>query len=202
MKPDHIVQSLKDDRGVAAIELAFLLPVMMMVIFGTAELLCQIYMRSNMHMLVRQAARDSIVGTADLTTIETKLRSKLEKLPGIKKGAALVISICQQSGCAARTASVSELTGDTNGNAVCDPGETYTDFNRNDIAEKAGASITGNSLGGPNEPVLFEVSAQASYFFGSLSFMGKYAEESQIQNFKMSAIGTNEDFSSSEKTCV
>lgn len=202
MKSGLVTQTLKDDRGVAAIELAILLPVMMMVIFGTAELLCQIYMRSNMHMLVRQAARDSIVGTANLATIETRLRNKLEMLPGIKKGSELVISICQQSGCAARTASVSELTGDTNSNAVCDPGETYTDYNRNGIAERAGASIIGNSLGGPNEPVIFEVSAQANYFFGSLSFMGKYTEQSQIQNFKMSAVGTNEDFSSPVKTCI
>jgi Flp pilus assembly protein TadG len=202
MKPDLVAQTLKDDRGVAAIELAILLPVIMMVIFGTAELLCQIYMRSNMHMLVRQAARDSIVGSADLDTIETKLRDALEGLPGIKRGSELVISICQQSGCAARTASVSELTGDTNSNAVCDSGETYTDYNRNGVAEKAGAAITGNSLGGPNDPVLFEVFAQAQYFFGSLSFMGKYLEESQIQNFRMTAVGTNEDFSSPIKTCV
>jgi Flp pilus assembly protein TadG len=201
MKKRFNLQALKDDSGVAAIELALLLPVMMFVIFGTAELLCQIYIRSNMHMMVRQAARDSIVGSADLATIESALRQKLEILPGLKKGAELDISVCQQDGCGERTAIVSELTGDTNANNVCDTGETFTDYNRNGVAEKAGTVVTGNSLGGPNDPVIFEVKGEAKYFFGSLSFLGKIGEASQIQSFTVSAVGTNEDFDSPVITC-
>jgi Flp pilus assembly protein TadG len=202
MKQKIIMQNLKDDRGVAAIEFALLLPVMMFVIFGTAELLCQIYMRSNMHLLVRQAARDSIVGSADLATIEDALRKKLEILPGLEKGAGLVISICQQAGCAARTATVSELTGDTNANGVCDTGETFTDYNRNGVAEKAGAVINGNSLGGPNDLVIFDVKGQAKYFFGSLSFLGAISEDNQVQKFNISAVGINESFDSPVITCA
>jgi Flp pilus assembly pilin Flp len=201
MKQKLNLQALKDDSGVAAIEFAILLPVMMLAIFGTAEILCQIYLRSNMHMMVRQAARDSIVGSADLATIEVKLRKKLEILPGLEKGAGLIISVCQQDGCGARTVNVSELTGDINANSICDSGETFTDYNRNGVAEKAGALVTGNSLGGPNDPVIFEVKGQAKYFFGSLSFLGKIAEASQIQKFTVSAVGTNEDFNSPIITC-
>jgi Flp pilus assembly protein TadG len=200
-KKQRWLQALHNDSGVAAVELAIILPVMMLVIFGTAELACQIYVRGNMHLVVRQAARDSIVGTANLEAIEKNLRKKIEILPGIEKGAGLAISICQQEGCDAGTAKVSELTGDTNSNGVCDTGENFTDFNRNGIAEKAGAVVTGNSLGGPNDPVVFEVSGRVRYFFGSLSMLGEIKEANQVHNFSVRSVGTNEEFESPVIAC-
>ncbi len=201
MKQNLLSRLRSEDNGVAAIEFALIFPLLMLTIFGCAELVCQLYLRSNMHMVIRQAARDSIVGTANMEAIESKLRRQLEILPGVYKGTQLVISICQQSGCGARTVMVSELTGDTDNDGVCDPGEKYTDKNRNGIPEKAGTLVTGNSLGGPNDPVIFEVKAKARFFFGSLSFLGKIPAAKQIVNFTVSAVGTNEDFKQDEQDC-
>jgi Flp pilus assembly pilin Flp len=202
MKSKTLHTVVKDEKGVAALEFALIFPVIMIAIFGSAELLMQIYIRSNIHLFTRQAARDSIVGAARLSIIEDTLRRKIETLPGLKKGQDLEILICQQDGCNTRISAISELTGDINNNDLCDAGETYTDFNRNGLPEKIGASISGNSLGGPNDPVIIQVETEANFFFGSLTFLGEVAQAAQVQKFNVRAIGTNEDFASPVITCT
>jgi Flp pilus assembly pilin Flp len=181
----------EDEKGATALEFSLMLPVIMLAIFASTELLMQIYLRSNIHFFARQAARDSIVGTASLAAIENSLRKKIEILPGVKKGNDLVISICQQDGCDAKTTATSELTDDTNSNNICDAGETFTDFNRNGLPEKIGDTSSGNSLGGPNDPVIIAIQATAGNFFRALSFSDALAV---AYNFNVRAVGTNEDF--------
>jgi Flp pilus assembly pilin Flp len=189
---------VEDEKGANALELSLLLPVIMLAIFGSAELLMQIYVRSHIHHFARQAARDSIVGAAQLSTIENTLRKKIEILPGLKDGEDLVISICQQNGCGTTTSAISELTGDTNSNGVCDAGETFTDFNRNGAPEKVGDTISGNSLGGPNDPVIIAIQAEAGNFFGSLALSDQLTK---VHDINVRAVGINEDFASPVINC-
>jgi Flp pilus assembly protein TadG len=195
---------IRNEDGVAAIELALIMPVMFLSIFGCAELLVQTYTRSNMQMLVSKAARESIVGKGKIADIESRLRSKIEILPGVFKDNDLKISICQKDGCGATTATVAEYVD--NGDKVCNaPGgvaEQWHDYNRNGIPELAGTVVTGNALGGPNEPIIFEVKAKARFIFGSLSFLGALPKARQIQYFTVTAVGANEDFEIEPVSCT
>jgi Flp pilus assembly pilin Flp len=204
MKNRLISDFRADDRGVAAIELAILLPVILLALFGCAEVLMQTYTRSNIHMLLRQAARDSIVVSADMEKLESSLRSSIEKLPGVYGGNDLVIKICQEKGCSTAPVTVDEYV-DVDGSNTCNaPGgisEKWTDKNRNGIKEKAGILVTGNTLGGPGDPVIFQVRAKARYFFGAFSFLGKNGQVEPFQYFSISAVGANEDFNLPEIYC-
>jgi Flp pilus assembly pilin Flp len=193
MRKKPISELTGNEKGVAAIEFALIFPVIMLAVFGTAELLTQVYMRSNIHMLLRQATRDSIVASADMQVLEYKLRTKIEKLPGLHTGGELDIKICQEKGCSTAPVTVAEYT-DLDASNTCNAPEKWQDKNRNGVKEKAGILVTGNTLGGPGEPVIFEVKAKARYFFGSLSFLGEKGVADQIQHFTVSAVGTNEDF--------
>jgi Flp pilus assembly protein TadG len=192
-----------DERGVAAIEFAMMFPLLFAALFGCAEILNQVYTRSNVQMLVNDAARDSIVGSGTLSSIEDSLRTKLEILPGLYPGGDLDISICREKGCDAPLTAVKELTKDLNGNNVCDSadGDKWQDMNRNGIMDAAGAVVAGNSLGGPGDPVVFEVQVKARYFFSVLTTLGDKDTESEILSYSVRSLGTNEDFVVPELGC-
>jgi Flp pilus assembly pilin Flp len=199
----HLQQLRNNESGVAAIEFAIMFPLMFAALFGCVELLNQIYTRSNVQMMVSDAARDSIVGKGTLTSIESKLRSNLEILPGLKPGGDLDISICREKGCNSPLVAVKELTIDVNGNGNCDTadGDKWKDMNRNEVLDAAGTIVAGNSLGGPTDPVVFEVKVKARYFFSVLTTLGEKSTDSQILNYSVRALGTNEDFVVPDLAC-
>jgi Flp pilus assembly pilin Flp len=192
-----------DESGVAAIEFAMMFPLVFAALFGCVEILNQIYTRSNVQMMVGDAARDSIVGKGNLATIEDRLRKNLEILPGLFPGGDLNIEICREKGCTAPLIAKKELTKDINANGVCDSadGDKWQDLNRNGIMEAAGDVVAGNSLGGPGEPIVFDVKVKARYFFSVLTTLGAKSTDSQVLDYSVKAVGTNEDFVVPELAC-
>jgi Flp pilus assembly protein TadG len=197
----------QDSNGGAAIEMAIIFPLIILTIMGCVELLAQLYSRSAIQIFVNNAARQSIVASGNMATIEATLRERIEKLPGTPGGDNIKIKICQQDGCAARAVVQSEFNDrDNNGecrttSTVEGEEEVWRDFNRNGIPELAGVIVTGNSLGGPKAPVIFDVTVKSRLLFAGFALGRVLPSGGDYMTFKVSAVGTNEDFPDKEVEC-
>lgn len=135
--------------GVTAIEFGILAPVFLLLMLGTFDIGQMIYGRAILNGAVQQAARSSSLETANTTDADQKVREAI--LP-ILPGATMTSERVSYYDFA--DIGRPEAWDDSNNNAICDNGESYTDENGNGMWD-SDVGTSGN--GGAGDVVLYTV---------------------------------------------
>lgn len=144
----------RNNRAVAAIEFAFVAPVLFLLILGGLEIGHTLYVDSILIGAVQKAGRDMSLedGATNLTTIEGRVTSALQQVVHLDTNPTFTIKSYHDY---TNAASPAEEFGDTDHDGVCDHGETYVDSNGNNQWDADG-SVAGR--GGAKDVVLFTAS--------------------------------------------
>jgi Flp pilus assembly protein TadG len=147
----------RDERGVAAIEMALVAPVFIMMLIGIYDLAYTAYIHSVLQGAVEQVSRN---GTLETATTDKADAYVTDLIHGILPGSQVAAKrVSYYDFADIRRA---EAWGDTNGNGVCDKSEKYTDENRNGRWD---ADIGTLDNGGANDVVMYTVTVTYSPMF-------------------------------------
>lgn len=155
-------------RGSAAIEFAFALPVLLILLIGLFDLGQMAYIKIALHGVVEQVARHA---TLEGTNTDNNDAFAQDLLRGIAPGAQVVPTRASYYDYA--DVKRPEAWNDTNANGVCDNSEAFVDENRNGKWD-ADIGVAGN--GGANDVVLYTVTIRYTPMF-SLPIMPEWIGE-------------------------
>lgn len=146
-----------DTRGSTAIEYAFVLPILMLLLMGTGYFGQMFYGRALLNGAVRQAARNSTLENANTTTLDQKVLNVISPaLPGV------TITSSRKAYYDFSDIGRAEKWTDSNSNGRCDNGEPYTDEN-GDGSWNSDIGEAGNGLAG--DIIVYTVTANYSPMF-------------------------------------
>ena len=146
-----------DNRGATAIEYAFVLPILMLIVMGTGYFGQMFYGRALLNGAVRQAARDATLEDASTTTLDQNVKNVISPaLPGV------TVTSTRKAYYDFTDIGRAEKWTDSNNNRVCDNGEPYTDEN-GDGSWNADIGEAGN--GDAGDVILYTVTATYSPLF-------------------------------------
>jgi len=147
----------RDNRGATAVEYAFILPVLMMILMGVGYFGQMFYGRALLNGAVRQASRYSTLEDADTTAIDQSVTKVISPaLPGV------AVSTTRKAYYDFTDIGRPEKWTDSNSNGRCDNGEPYTDEN-GDSAWNADIGEGGNGAAG--DIIVYTVTATYSPLF-------------------------------------
>lgn len=152
----------RDTAGAALIEFALIMPVMLMMIFGTLEFGLNIYLRSVLEGAMQQAGRNSSLQTAQAshTTIDAYITNQVHNiLPN-----AAVTFTRQNYSTFSAVGRAEDFTDGSNGgivNGAYDLPECFQDIIGSGTAGQWDSDIGRSGLGGANDVV--EYTATVSY---------------------------------------
>jgi len=146
---------LRDARGAALIEFAIIMPVMLLLVFGSLEFGLNVYMRAVLEGALQKAGRNSGLqaSAGGQSAIDALVTSQVR---AILPNAA--VAFTRQNYQSISNVGRPEDFTDTNGNSVRDAGECFTDINGNGTWD-ADDGRTG--IGGANDVVKY--TATVSY---------------------------------------
>lgn len=132
----------RDRRGATAVEYAFVLPILMLLLMGMGYYGQMFYGRALLNGAVRQASRDSTLENANTTTLDQNVANVLAPaLPGV------TVSSTRKSYYDFTDIGRAEKWTDSNANGRCDNGEPYTDEN-GDGSWNSDIGSSGNGAAG------------------------------------------------------
>ena len=156
---------LRDKTGAALIEFAIIMPVMLMLIFGTLEFGLNIYLRAVLEGTMQQAGRNSSLQSAQTgqSTIDAYITNQIHNiLPS-----ATVTFVRENYSTFSSVGRPEDFT-DTNGNGVHDSTECFQDINGNGVWD---ADSGRSGIGGANDVVEYTATvAYASFIPASSAF--------------------------------
>lgn len=161
-----LVRRLRGDRrGVTIVEFALVAPVMLMLLMGLGDVLYQGYVQSILTGAVQKAARDATIeGNAQNTAaLDAKVTSMVQSIAPAATFSSTRKSY-QYFGAAAPEPFV-----DTNGNGICDAGESYTDVNDNNSWD---ADPGANGQGGASDATMYTMTMTYPRMFPIASLIG------------------------------
>jgi Flp pilus assembly protein TadG len=152
-------RTVRDRRGVTAVEFSLVAPVMILMMMGLGDILYQMYVKEMLNGAVQKAARDSAIqgGAQQTDAIDAKVLTTLASIMR-KPVASCAVKPATGTYCSTRSSYATfsavgpEPFVDQNGNNQRDPGECYTDVNGNTNWD-ADAGIAGQ--GGANDVTLY-----------------------------------------------
>lgn len=148
---------LRDARGAALMEFAFVLPAFMILLFGVLNVGQMVYGKVLLSGAVTEAARGATFETADVSVADARVQSIVEKiLPGVE------ITSTRTSYYDFPDIGRPEKWNDLNHNGTCDNSETYTDENRDG---EWNPDVGSDGNGGANDTVVYSVEATYSPLF-------------------------------------
>lgn len=156
----------RDRRGVTAIEFAFAMPVMAMMLMALFDLGFQVYAQSVLQGSVQQAARASTLetGSANSPALDTQVQANfLRVVPGAQ------LAFARKNYSNFEDVGLAEDFTDTNGDEICNNGEAFEDLNNNANWD---ADRGGDGLGGARDAVLYRVTASYPRVFPFHKFVG------------------------------
>lgn len=144
----------RDDRGVAAIEFAFVAPVLFLFLIGTIELTMVLFLNSALERGVLAASRYAITGS-----VPDGVSRQDRVLDILKENTFGLITLTEDNVTALiyptfDSIGQPEPFTDLNGNGVYDEGEPFVDVNGNGVWD-ADMGLAG--LGGPGDIVVYRV---------------------------------------------
>ncbi len=175
---------LRNTAGAALVEFAIIMPVMLMLIFGSLEFGLNVYMRAVLEGAIQQAGRNSGLQSAQAgqTAIDTAITTQVHNiLPSAN------VAFTRQNYQSITAAGRPEDFTDTNGNNVRDAGECFQDINANATWD-ADAGRTGQ--GGANDVVRYT----ATVTYPSWIPVGAALGISPTTSIKASTILKNQPF--------
>ncbi len=125
------IARVKDNKGITAVETAFVLPLLLVIVLGGLELGMQSYMRALMDTAMEKAARDLTLPSAADPAIRDQINEKVTQLMKTTIPQATTSFSLTYVDRFSRVTNPSEDFIDTNGNRICDNGETFMDVNGN-----------------------------------------------------------------------
>jgi Flp pilus assembly protein TadG len=155
---------LAQQSGVTAIEFALIFPIFLTLVLGGWQLSYIGWAGNRLESAVREASRVGITGDEGKTTrqqlIEDSVTQAMSSISMASGG-----SITFQSRAYPNFASLNnpgEPYDDTNKNNVCDPGETFYDYDGD--ANRGTTDISSPGVGGPGDIVRYEVTYPMQLF--------------------------------------
>jgi Flp pilus assembly protein TadG len=155
----------RDQRGTAAIEFAFVAPVLLMIVFGLFDLGHNMYTGAMLQGAIQQSARNSTIEgadahTADLDAIVTSA------VQSIAPNATLQFN--RQAYTAFSDVSQPEEFVDSDSDNICNNGETFEDANGNGAWDNDRGS---SGHGGARDAVLYSVTVNYPRMFPIAKFI-------------------------------
>lgn len=165
------LRSLRDDqRGATIVEFAIVAPVMGLVLLGGFDVGHSLYMRSVLQGVLQKAARDSALETnsadAQLALVDKKIKLQVKALAN---NANIEIKRRYYRTFSEVAAAKAEVWNDSNGNGICDAGESFTDTNGNNVWDADGGN---NGQGGARDSTLYTVTVSYPRFFPLYNYIG------------------------------
>lgn len=155
----------KDSRGATIVEMAFVTPLLVLVLLGLMDLGYHSYLASVLEGTVQKAARRATIGNQSEAQIDQYVRSQLTQF---SRNATITINktnYYQFSG----IGKSEKLTLDANSNGSWDSGDCYEDLN-NDGTWQAVAGRSG--LGGSDDIVYYKVTVDFPRLLPMTKIMG------------------------------
>jgi Flp pilus assembly protein TadG len=157
-KPSGLNALLRDSSGAALLEFAIVMPVMLMMIFGTLEFGLNVYTRSVLEGAMQQAGRNSTLQSSQSSqsSIDAYVSNQIHNiLPN-----ATVTFTRENYPTFSQVGRPEDFT-DTNGNGVRDAGECFQDLNGNGTSD---ADSGRSGVGGANDVVLYTATVSYTSF--------------------------------------
>jgi len=153
----RIGQIWRDTRGATAVEYAFVLPILMLILMGTGYFGQMFYGRALLNGAVRQAARDATLENANTTALDQSVTKVISPaLPGV------TVASTRKAYYDFSDIGRAEKWTDANSNGRCDNGEPYTDEN-GDGSWNSDIGEAGNGTAG--DIIVYTVTASYSPMF-------------------------------------
>lgn len=156
----------RDSRGVTAIEFAFAMPVMALMLMALFDLGFQVYAQSVLQGSVQQAARASTLetGGTNQSALDTAVEASFhEVIPNAQ------LAFVRKNYSNFEDVGLAEEFTDTNNDGICNNGEAFEDINNNGTWD---ADRGADGIGGARDAVLYSVSASYPRVFPFHSFVG------------------------------
>jgi len=157
-----------NDRGIAAVEFAFVAPIMILMICGFMEFAHLSSSRTTLEAATMRAAR-AVAATDCPSRREGIMRgiitSAMSNVPSANGGAVEIV-VKSYSGNFSDVGEPEPFT-DTNGNGKWDPGESYVDVNGNNQWDPDMGAV--GSLGGAGQVVSYTARYEVAALFGFIS---------------------------------
>lgn len=172
---------LRDKRGNAILEFAFVAPVFLAMIFGLMDIAQLFYARSLLEGAVEVAARTSSLESGDTAAADTIVRDMVREI-----APRATVTSSRVSYFDFNDVQRAELWNDLDSNGSCDNDENYTDENGNGQWD-ADIGVSGN--GGAGDVVVYDVTVSFERIFKIPMLGGE-----QVHNIEASAIKKNQPF--------
>jgi len=155
----------RDTRGATMVEFAIVSPVMILMMMGLGDLGYQVYAQSILNGAMQKAGRDSAIqgGANNTAAIDAKVSTMVKT---IAKNATITFTRKNYD-----TFSVikPEPFTDSNGNGVRDPGECFTDINRNNQWD---ADPGESGQGGADDVTVYTATVTYPHLFPVVGLLG------------------------------
>ena len=159
-----------DRRGVAAIEFAFAMPVMALMLMALFDLGFQIYAQSILQGSVQQAARASTLATGGTSAnaLDSSVAVSVHQvIPNAQ------LAFVRKTYSNFEDVGLAEEFTDTNNDGICNNGEAFEDVNDNGTWD---ADRGADGVGGARDAVLYSVTASNPRVFPFHNFVGLPAQ--------------------------
>jgi Flp pilus assembly protein TadG len=179
-----IKAALRDQTGVAAIEMAFVLPPFMLMFLGAFDVGYSIYYRAILDGAIQEAARISALetGPVKLANIDASVTKKLRDL-----SVTSVVAFNRKSYFSFNDVKRAEKFSDGNANGVCDNNEQFEDENNNSGWD---IDVGASGVGGPKDIVMYTVTVTYDRIFPLWAFVG----QSQKNTFSATTVLKNQPY--------
>ncbi len=157
-----------DRRGSIALELALVLPMLLLLTAGVIEAGLMLMTDATLELAVRAATRYGITGAGGNTRDDT-IRGKIGEMMNRWKGETGTLKIEFNAYPSLDNIGKPEPFNDANDNKVYDPGETFTDVNKNGQWDSDMAAATA---GGTGDIVIYRIQLERPGFTGVLALAG------------------------------
>jgi Flp pilus assembly protein TadG len=190
----RIWRRARNDRGVAAIETAFLFPVFMMLILGGVEFAYQIVVRAQMENAVREASRIAVTGKGTCINgakrADVIINSIKDNIGGvIKVGHMGYPNIAMQVIHTAASVGHDGEPDDPNSVNASGVATNFMDYNRNCIQELTAGQVSASGAGGPGDLVIYTVNFRTKFlmpfvanFVGTIDGIMYYQSKIMVRN--------------------
>jgi len=158
---------LADDRGATLTEFGLISPVLFMMIMGIFDMAYGMYTTAMVNGAIQSAARNMTIEGATLREAQVDERLTSQVRAVVPAGA--TIDISKLSHFDFNDVGRAEEFTDTNGDGVCQGGESFVDVNGNDRWD---ANRGADGIGGARDVVLYTVTVTYERLFPIYNFIG------------------------------
>lgn len=162
---------VRDERGAALVEFAFVAPVFLVMLMAGLDLGYRQYLQSVVAGTVEAVARRSAVGSMSTTQVDNAIIADVKNiLPESAKSDPNAIKITKRSyDNFSSIGNPEKITSDTAPVGTYNVGDCYEDANRNNVFDAAGGS-TG--IGGAEDVIYYQVDVEFPRLFPMAGLLG------------------------------